>query len=134
MKTMKKVAAIAVAALSATALLSACSYSPSDPEVQTEYYDQIEFLSRPAETADPSTRYRMARELLTHVDMDSVKSVDQLAKLMGKPTKASGNGSSQTLEYRFVSQIDGDPISAVFQAQSGRIVSSKIVCPSPRED
>ncbi len=107
-----------------SALISGCSTSTSDPIVATEYADNIEFLNRPAETADKGTRYRFAKELFENVNFEGVKDPKLITGYLGKPTSVTGSGSSQTLEYKFESSQGN--IRAVFCVEGSKVVSAKV--------
>jgi hypothetical protein len=121
-----KIALATLCAASLASLLSfGCSFSPNDPELNDELGDNMEYLQRPAASCDKGTRYRMAKELFDRVDLAALKTRTQLFKTLGRPDASRAIGSSQALEYRFVSP-DGEPeLSAFFTCEGEKIVSSK---------
>ena len=122
-----KFAAGTLAGIAAAAtLLTACSYAANDKAVFTEYYDHIEYLNRAPDVADSGSRYRIAKEFFDEVDFEGIKDKALLLKLIGKPTKVTGAGDSQTLEYRYDSPADGPTITATFKCEGAKVVSAKV--------
>jgi len=124
-----KMTAAIIAAAAMSAALAGCSYSPTDSEVRSEFYDNSEYLNRPAANSNPASRFVMAKDIFCRVDMASVKDTATLVKLIGKPDKVTGAGASQTWEYFFTPSPYSKnvyEIKAVFVCEGDKVVSAKI--------